>query len=146
MIGSTQIIQEEGLTRGFQLDNYALLELLGRGGEGTVWSAVDGRRQRIVALKIVPRPLDEIAVGQVTREFERQVHLIASLDHPHILPLYEFNSADAYFYFAMRYSSYGPLTRRLLQGPLSPDETLAMTAQIAAALTYLHQKEIVHRD
>jgi len=146
VVESANTTQAEGLTRGFQLGGYTLLELLGRGGEGSVWSARDGRRRRIVALKIIPRPPDDFAIGQVTRDFERQVHLIASLDHPHILPLYEFDNSDAFFYFAMRYSSYGPLTRRLAQGPLSLADTLAMTAQITAALTYLHQKGIVHRD
>lgn len=144
---STKIIANDNLERGYQLGDYSLLELVGRGGEAVVWSAWDNRRQRVVALKIVSiAGADPTTIEGASRDFERQVHLLASLDHPGVLPLYEFGATSTHYYFVMRYNCVGSLANRLLGGPLPLPEVLRITGQIAAALSYLHQRAIVHRD
>ncbi|NHZ71589.1 MAG: protein kinase, partial [Aquificales bacterium] len=139
--------QAEKLERGFQLDEYTLLETVGRGGEAEIWSGWDNRRNRVVALKITPTPG---AVGGIPTntlsDFEQQAHLIATLEHPHILPLYTFGTTVGYTYFAMRYSCMGSLADLLRGGALSIEETLDVTAQICSALAFLHARGVVHRD
>lgn len=135
------------LERGYQLGDYTLLERIGMGGEGAVWSAWDNRRQRVVAIKIMAAPGGEsIRAQRVSAEFERQVHLVASLDHPHILPLYEFGLSDEFTYFVMKYSCAGSMANRLMAGAMSLPNALRYTAQIASALEYLHRRGVVHRD
>lgn len=133
------------LTQGYQLGKYTLLERIGRGGEAVVWSAWDQLHRRVAALKISAgepgRPAGPFPPG-----LEQQIHLIASLNHPRILPLYEFGQADSFFYIAMRYSSAGSLALRLLQGRPSLPAALGYAAQVADALQYLHGRQVVHRD
>lgn len=144
---TTKILADENLERGYQLGEYTLLELIGRGGEGVVWSAWDTRRQRVVALKIMSTAgEDPTLVSMASRDFERQIHLLASLEHPNILPLYEFGTTESNYYFAMRYNAVGSLAGRLLARPLTLAETMRITAQIVSALRYLHSRSIIHRD
>ena len=137
----------EPLERGFHVDEYILLEAIGRGGEAEVWSGWDTRRNRVVALKMTITPGFIGTVPTISlSEFEQQAHLIASLEHPHILPLYTFGTTDGYTYFSMRYTCMGSLADLLKGGALSIEETLAITAQICSALAFLHVRGIVHRD
>lgn len=135
------------MQRGSQIGSFTLLEPVGQGGEATVWSAWDSRDSRVVALKIVTlAATDTNASASVSNDFRRQVHLLASLDHPHILPLYEFGSTEEHFYFATRYSSAGSLVNLLAKGPLPLADVIRLTAQICYALEYIHKLGIVHRD
>ncbi len=137
----------ESLQRGSQIGSFTLLEPIGQGGEATVWSGWDDRESRVVALKIVTLvEADANTSTSISNDFRRQIHLLASLDHPHILPLYEFGSTEEHFYFAMRYSSAGSLVNLLAKGPLSLDDVIRLSAQICYALEYLHKMGIVHRD
>jgi adenylate cyclase len=138
--------QAEKLERGFQLDEYTLLEAVGFGGEAEVWSGWDNRRNRVVALKIALTPEIGGIPTNTLGEFEQQAHLIASLEHPHILPLYSFGTSESYTYFAMRYNCMGSLADLLRGGPLSIEETLAIIGQICSALAFLHARGVVHRD
>lgn len=144
---TTRDLTNNNLERGCQIGDYSLLELIGRGGEGVVWSAWDNLRQRVVAMKMVSTEgNDPTMMVMVSRDFERQVHLLSSLEHPGILPLYEFGSNETHYYFVMRYNATGSLATRLLGGPLPLAEALPIIAQMAHALGYLHSQGIVHRD
>ncbi|HRQ37525.1 MAG TPA: CHASE2 domain-containing protein [Chloroflexota bacterium] len=144
---TTHDLTNDNLERGSQIGDYSLLELIGRGGEGVVWSAWDNHRQRVVAMKMVSTVgNDPTMMVMVSRDFERQVHLLASLEHPGILPLYEFGSNETHYYFVMQYNGTGSLATRLLGGPLPLAEALPIIAQMAHALAYLHSQGIVHRD
>lgn len=134
----------ESLRTGYEVKNYALLDELGRGGEALVWSAWDKFHQRVVAIKLIPTTGTEPSL--ISADFERQVHLIASLAHPHILPLYEFGATTDYYFFAMRYASGGTLGDLLKQGALSLEKSLCLAADIVSALEYLHGNRVVHRD
>ncbi len=141
---ATGLLVEEGLRVGYQLGDYTLIERIGYGGEAVIWSGWDSRHERVVAIKIIPAL--EGGSSTISSDFKRQVYLVASLDHPNILPLYEFGSTNDYFYFVMRYCPVGSLRDLLSAGPLVPQDALYLTAQIASALDYLHSHEIVHRD
>jgi adenylate cyclase len=145
-MGVTSVLSEEGFHPGYQLGDYTLLERIGHGGQAVVWSGWDNRRQRVVAIKLILAQGSADEVSATLDNFEREVHLVASLEHPNILPLYEFGSASIFHYFVMRYSSMGSLREWLSTGPIPPQETLRLAAQITSALGYLHDHSIVHRD
>ncbi len=136
------------LVHGDQIGKYLLLETLGRGGEAVVWSAWDQLRQRLLALKIIGKAETGISgrSAALSQSFDQQVHLIANLDHPHVLPLYEFGETDRYYFFAMYYGCAGTLADLLDQGPLDVRTAVHFGAQIANALQYLHDNQIIHRD
>ncbi|MCA9972427.1 MAG: CHASE2 domain-containing protein [Anaerolineales bacterium] len=143
----TKPLWDVSLNRGYQLGNYTLLERIGYGGEGVVWSAWDNRRTRVVAIKLLPTlGADATYLSQLSTEMAQQVHLVASLDHPNILPLYEFGVTDDYLYFVMKYNAFGSLSNRLVKGALPPGDVLRLGAQIVSALSYLHGRGIVYRD
>ena len=137
-------VLETGFGPGSQVGQYTLLERIGYGGQAVIWSAWDVRRERVIAIKLVPMlggdPLRD------TGGFEREAHLVAGLEHPNILPLYEFGATDTHRYFVMRYICLGSLADRLKAGPIPPPDVLYLAAQITSALEYLHSRGIVHRD
>lgn len=139
---------DRDLGRGDRFGQYNLLERIGRGGEAAIWSAWDNQRQRVLALKIISKDAEEEQkeTQPLSRAFEHQIHLIASLNHPNILPLYDFGETSQYYYFAMYYSSAGSLARRLAAGRLNLRQALNVGAQITNALHYLHKRNIIHRD
>lgn len=135
------------LAYGSQLGSYRLLESIGHGGEADIWSAWDERRQQVVAIKLLSKRAETVYYGErSSNEFEQQVRVVAGLNHPYVLPLYEFGQNEAYYYFVMRYSCSGSLADLLLQGPLPLFDVLLLTAQITSALSYLHKQSVVHRD
>ena len=139
--------QELELKRGYQLGIYTLLEQIGSGGEAVVWSGFDNLRKRIVAIKVLSTEDTNPAIASmVPANFEREVHLVASLEHPHILPMYEFGMAESFSYFVMAYKGIGTLADRVKTGPLSLLEVAETARQVLSALSYLHQRGIVHRD
>ncbi len=143
---ATKPLWDTELSRGYRLNEMSLLERIGYGGEGVVWSAWDNQRQSIVAIKLIPAFQAGPNVELLWDEIERQVHLVASLEHPNILPLYEFGTTSDYFFFVMQYSGLGSLANRLLLGPLSLSKIMRISAQIVSALAYLHSRGIIYRD
>ncbi len=138
------LLPKERFHAGDQLGAYTLLERIGVGGQAVIWSAWDHRYERVVAIKIFTA--GEPDLPSASMHFEREAHLVASLSHPHILPLYETGLADGHPYFVMRYASRGSLIDLLRHGPIPPADTLHLLAQIASALEYIHERRIVHRD
>lgn len=122
---------------------FRLVRELGRGGQGTVWLAVDDRIGRHVALKIVARsPLLE----DLAPRFQREARLLGRLDHPGLCPVYDVGSDDAVAWIALRFVEGETLARRLERGPLARDEALRIVEQAARALEFAHASGIVHRD
>src|SRR5690348_7680112 len=110
---------------GGQIESYTVIEEIGRGGQATVWSAWDSRRELIVALKIVNALTDVSSVN-----LEREAHLLISLNHPHILPLYEVGTTGSSFFFATRYVSLGTLSTVIDYGQRSVEYALNFIGQI----------------
>ena len=124
---------------------YRVEALVGRGGMGVVYRATDLSLERPVALKLVA---PELAEDERFRErFLREPRLAASLDHPHVIPIYEAGEHDGQLYLAMRFVEGSDL-RTILEREekLSPERTLAVLAQIADALDAAHRRALVHRD
>jgi ABC-type branched-subunit amino acid transport system substrate-binding protein/streptogramin lyase len=124
---------------------YRVDSLIGRGGMGVVYRALDVSLDRPVALKVIA---PELAQDERFRSrFLRESRLAASLDHPHVVPIHDAGERDGQLYLAMRYVEGGDL-RTLLdhEGTLSPERALAVLAQIADALDAAHRRGLVHRD
>jgi serine/threonine-protein kinase len=127
------------------LGRYRLDAVIGRGGMGVVFRAVDERLDRTVAIKVLA---PDIAGDPLVQErFLREARLASSIEHPHIVPVLEAASAGGVDYIAMRYvpgSDLGRLLRR--EAPLRGTRTLAIIEQVADALDAAHARGLVHRD
>src|SRR5205814_2148958 len=123
---------------GSELLGYRLEALLGRGGMSVVYRAEHLRLKRKVALKLLA---PELAQDERFRDrFLRESELAASLDHPHIIPIYDAGEVDGQLYIAMRYVAGGDLKALLrAEGPLAPARALALVAQVAEALDAAHE-------
>ncbi len=132
------------LRSGYRLGRYTLLEPIGFGGQGTIWSALDAQQQRVVALKIASRVEDESS--ETVAEMASEVETVQQLVHPNILPIYEFNQTSTVRYLSMMYASGGSLWSRQRTGGFTLRDTLFAGAQIAAALDFIHEHNVVHRD
>ena len=125
-------------------ERYELVREVGRGGMATVYLADDQKHGRQVAVKVLEPELSA-AIG--ADRFAREIKLVARLQHPHILPLYDSGNADGALFFVMPYVEGESLRDRLKRdGSLSLAETAGIIRQIGDALDYAHARGIVHRD
>ncbi|NDJ34605.1 MAG: serine/threonine protein kinase, partial [Chloroflexi bacterium] len=132
------------IKRNSQLEHLILLEKLGTGGQGEVWSAYDQDKDRVVAAKLLPESPEHRS--DVSQELDKEFYLLASISHPHILPLFELYLTAEWQYYTMHYCPAGSLRDWLRTAEPTWDAVIAMAAQIASALDYLHDLHIVHRD
>jgi DNA-binding beta-propeller fold protein YncE/predicted Ser/Thr protein kinase len=130
---------------GSEVGGYRIDFLLGRGGMGSVYRAEDADLGRTVALKVLA---PELAGNTRFRErFLRESRLAASLDHPHIVPIFQAGDADGVLFLAMRYVEGTDLARLIAdEGPLDTERVLALLEQAASALDAAHERGLVHRD
>jgi len=126
------------------IGRYRVQGALGRGGMATVYAAHDPAFERPVAIKLLPREF--LHDPQFLSRFQREAKAIAALEHPAILPVYDFGDEDGQPYLVMRLMSGGTLKERIEQGPLALEDTLFIVEQIGAALTAAHAKGVIHRD
>jgi serine/threonine protein kinase len=130
---------------GKTLGNYQLVELIGQGGMSAVYRAYQPKVGRNVAVKILYRSL--ALDPTVNARFNREAQVIAHLEHPHIVPLYDFGQEGDIIYLAIRYLDGGTLSDRLRSGELpSLAETARLLTQLAPALDYAHSQGVIHRD
>jgi serine/threonine protein kinase len=143
---------------GLQLGHYRLLNLIGSGGMGEVYLAEDTRIRRQVAIKVVrsevaPYP-DANTIRESARLFQREMRAITALDHPHILPLYDFGEETVnkaiLTYMVMPYRTEGSLADWLQQRNsaemLSPRDVAHFIGQAADALQHAHDHQLIHQD
>ena len=116
---------------------------LGGGGMSAVFLATDDSLARRVVIKVLPR---ELAGSDAVDRFRREIALLASLQHPQIVPILEANEIDGLPYFIMPFVDGVSLRTRLGRGPLSIRETVSVLVDVARALTFAHSKDVVHRD
>ena len=130
---------------GSEVGGYWIDVLIGRGGMGAVYRARDTQLGRTVALKVLA---PELASNVRFRDrFLRESRLAASLDHPHIVPIFQAGEADGDLFLAMRYVEGTDLSRLVAdEGPLDPERVVALTEQAASALDAAHEQGLVHRD
>ncbi len=126
------------------IGRYTLQAQLGAGGMATVYRAHDPRLAREVAVKLL---LGDIQGDPALRErFEREAHTIARLEHPAIVPVYDFGEDQGQLYLVMRLMTGGSLQDRLRRGPLAPEEVARIVDRLADALDTAHAQGIIHRD
>ena len=127
-----------------RIGRYEIERELGRGGMAVVYLARDPAMKRQVAVKVLPRQFTHDP--QFRARFQREAEVIAALEHPHIVPIYDFGEHEDQPFIVMRYMPGGSLTDRLKQGPLSVAEAGRIIASLASALDEAHSKGIIHRD
>ena len=130
---------------GRAIRGYALGERLGNGGMGVVYRAVQPLVEREVAIKII---LPQYANHpDFIRRFEAEAQLVARLEHPHIVPLYDYWREPSVAYLIMRLLRGGSVQSLLRNGTaLTPEAVLRMMEQIGSALSSAHRAGVVHRD
>ena len=132
------------LTTGTKLGHFEVTGHLGAGGMGEVYRARDTKLGRAVAIKVLPEAfaLDKERLAR----FEREARTLATLDHPNIGGLYDFQEAEGMRFLVMQLVEGKGLDERLSEGTLSLEEAVPIFIQIAEALEAAHRMGIVHRD
>ncbi len=128
---------------GQTLGQYRIVQQVGKGGMATVFKAYQPGLDRYVAVKVLPAYYAH--EEGFSARFVREAKAIARLDHPHILPVYDFGQSDGLSYIVMKYVAGGTLKSRLGQ-PIRAEEAVAILEQIADALDHAHDQGIFHRD
>ena len=128
---------------------YTVLQLLGQGGMAAVYLARHPDLDREVAIKVIHTHLS--AEAGFAERFRREARLLASLRHPHIVQLFDFDMTADQPFMVMEYLAGDTLKERLAvqraqERPLSVDETLRLLMPLASALDYAHSHDLVHRD
>ncbi|HLF74805.1 MAG TPA: protein kinase [Anaerolineales bacterium] len=127
-----------------KVGRYRIKSELGRGGMATVYRAFDPISNREVAIKVLP---SDMLHNLVTRaRFKRELKLVASLEHPAIVPVYDVGEDSDQPYFVMRYMSGGSLAAMIKHGPFSLRDAALIIERLASALDHAHAKGIIHRD
>jgi serine/threonine protein kinase len=143
---------------GQQLGHYRLLRLVGSGGMGEIYLAEDTRIARQIAIKVVRNEAtaypDVNATREAVRLFQREMKAITTLDHPHILPLFDFGeeslNGSTLTYMVMPFRQEGSLADWLRQRKgneiLAPEDVAHIVRQAADALQHVHDQQLVHQD
>ena len=125
-------------------DWYAIESEIGRGGMAVVFLAEDLKHHRKVALKVLHPELGA-AVG--AERFLQEIETVASLTHPHVLPLYDSGDTDGLLYFVMPYVEGESLRQRLdREKQLAVDESVRIAVEVADGLDHAHRHDVIHRD
>ena len=123
---------------------YTVDRELGRGGMATVCLAQDTKHERVVAVKVLHPGLAE-SLGP--ERFLREIKVVARLNHPHILPLFDSGEVEGFLYYVMPYIEGESLRERLeRESQLPVEEAVRHTFSIASALDYAHRQNVIHRD
>jgi serine/threonine-protein kinase len=129
---------------GTEVGDYRVLELLGAGGMGEVYRGVHTRLGRVVALKVLSPAM---AVSASSERFRNEARIHAGLRHPHIATLFEYVECEGRSCMVMEYVSGETLSALLeRQGALPPSQAIQYLYELAQAVSYLHDHDIVHRD
>lgn len=133
------------LRAGDRIHQYEIHSLLGAGGMGEVYLALDTRLHRRVALKLLPR--NPNFLRDRLRRFEQEARTASALSHPNVCVIYEINQTETGdHYIAMEHVQGATLRKRLSGGSISVGEALRVTIQVASALSAAHKAGIIHRD
>jgi serine/threonine protein kinase len=132
------------LTPGTRVGPYEIVGALGAGGMGEVYRARDARLNRDVALKVLPDAFT-LDPDRLAR-FRREAQLLASLNHPNIAAIYDFQESDGIQALVLELVEGPTLADRIQNGPVPVDEAVAMARQLAEALEAAHELGIIHRD
>ncbi|UFS96017.1 serine/threonine-protein kinase [Nocardia huaxiensis] len=137
--------QQQPLTVGSRFGPYRLDRLIGRGGMGEVFQAYDTVKDRTVAIKVLPERLAQDPVYR--QRFQRESHAAARLREAHVIPIHDYGEIDGRLYIDMRLVE-GDSLRELLRrfGAATPERSVMVVEQVAAALDAAHGEGLLHRD
>src|SRR5205823_12522458 len=127
-----------------RLGSYAIIRMLGTGGMGIVFQARQTRPQRLVALKMIRAsgPLDR----QRLARFRSETEVLAQLQHPNIVQVYEVGEREGRPYYAMEFVDGGNLTQKLAERPPAARAAAELVATLARAMHAAHERGFIHRD
>jgi len=129
---------------GENIGPYRIMEQLGQGGMATVYKAYHAALDRYVALKVLHPAFHEDQT--FAARFQREARVVAKLEHPHIVPVYDYAEHEKRPYLVMKFIEGDTLKARLSKGPLSADEIAGVVNSVGSALAYAHKQGILHRD
>jgi serine/threonine protein kinase len=130
---------------GQSLGRYRILEKIGAGGMATVYRGIQTSIGREVAIKVLSSSLAAQDEDFLVR-FQREVQVSSTLQHPHILPVYDFGEYQGSPYIVMAYLKGGTLADLIRQGPMVLTEATRIITQLADALDFAHKSGVIHRD
>jgi eukaryotic-like serine/threonine-protein kinase len=143
-MSATEVRTDVTLAAGDTLGPYEIISALGEGGMGEVYRARDRKLHRDVAIKVLPDSLS--ADPDRVARFERESHVLASLNHPNIAHIYGVEETNGIRALVLELVEGPTLADRIAQGALRVDEALQIARQIAEALEAAHDLGIIHRD
>jgi serine/threonine protein kinase len=126
------------------IGRYEVIQELGQGGMAIVYLARDPYIKRQVAVKVLPKQFT--FDPQFRARFQREAEVIATLEHPSIVPVYDFGEHEDQPFIVMRYMSGGTLADMLAKGPLPISEVSSLFQRIGSAVDYGHSQGVIHRD
>lgn len=130
---------------GYQFGQYRIVDVVGQGGMATVYKAYQPSVDRYVAIKMLSPDLTQNE--NFVKRFASEAKAVAALEHPHILPLFDFGELNGTYYIVMRLIESGTLTDLIFKEASIPhDQIVKFITDIAAALDYAHSRGVVHRD
>ncbi len=132
------------LNTGDDFAGYKIVERIGSGGMATVYQAYHERLDRQVAVKILHESF--VRDDSFLERFEREARIIARLEHPHIVPIYDYAEFDGQPYIVMKFIEGGTLKRRAIKEGIALDDMVRMMSMLADGLTYAHEMGVLHRD
>ncbi|MCC7448068.1 MAG: protein kinase [Anaerolineae bacterium] len=131
-------------TIGEAVGPYRITDQLGQGGMATVYRAYHANLDRYVAIKVLHAAFKQDP--NFLARFRREAQIIAKLEHPGIVPVYDYSEHNGEPYLVMKFVEGETLKARLAKRPLKLDEVLRVMTTVGAALTYAHERGILHRD
>jgi serine/threonine protein kinase len=129
---------------GENIGPYRIIEQLGQGGMATVFKAYHASLDRYVALKVLHPAFNEDTTFEA--RFQREARVVAKLEHPHIVPVYDYAEHEKRPYLVMKYIEGDTLKARLSEGPLNSEEIARVVDTVGSALAYAHRHGVLHRD
>ncbi|MHC4431830.1 MAG: protein kinase domain-containing protein [Planctomycetota bacterium] len=129
---------------GRTIGNFQIVEMIGRGGMGTVYLARDTKLKRSVAVKSIPSQLAADSTARM--RFRREAELLASLNHPNIAVIHEIVEEGDCAYLILEHVPGETLAERIAREPIGMQQAFSNAQQIADAVSAAHEKGIVHRD
>ncbi len=129
---------------GENVGAYRIIEQLGQGGMATVFKAYHASLDRYVALKVLHPAFGEDPAFEA--RFQREARVVAKLEHPNIVPIYDYAEHEKRPYLVMKFIEGETLKARLDQSPLTSQEILKIIEAVGSALAYAHKRNVLHRD
>ncbi|HXQ34367.1 MAG TPA: serine/threonine-protein kinase, partial [Anaerolineales bacterium] len=129
---------------GENVGPYRIIEQLGQGGMATVFKAYHASLDRYVAIKALHPAFNQDVTFEA--RFQREARVVARLEHPHIVPVYDYAEYEKRPYLVMKFIEGDTLKARLDKGPLASEEIARIVDAVGSALSYAHRQGVLHRD